>query len=203
VRGSSKAVRPGSRPSRDRPSVPKTGPAPGRDVAASIPWPHGILGRPIDPAGPSGSPEIARVLLWPWEYLFQSFDRSNFPDIYWPILIASVGTLIAAVIMYNVRTRQLHRHQIYVQMYEWILWTCVIVFSLIIVYGIFRFDWIIVLSTIVTGLVVLIWIRFFHFPPYFAAYERQLAKRRYYSRERFTHPEATIRTKSSRRRRRR
>ena len=37
------------------------------------------------------------------------------------------------------------------------------------------------------------------FPPYFAAYERQLAKQRYYSRQRFTHPETTIRAKSSRR----
>ena len=36
-----------------------------------------------------------------------------------------------------------------------------------------------------------------------AAYERQLAKQRYFSRQRFSHPESTIRTKSSRRRRRR
>ena len=88
-------------------------------------------------------------------------------------------------------------------MYEWILWTSVITFSLLIVYGIFHFDWIIVLSTIVTGCVVLVWVRFVRFPPYFAAYERQLAKQRYYSRQRFTHPEATIRTKAARRRRRR
>jgi hypothetical protein len=79
----------------------------------------------------------------------------------------------------------------------------VITFSLLIVYWVFKFDWIIVLSTIVTGCVVLLWIRFVRFPPYFAAYERQLAKQRYYSRQRFTHPEATIRTKSARRRRRR
>jgi O-antigen/teichoic acid export membrane protein len=143
------------------------------------------------------------VLLWPWEYLFQAFNKSNFPDLYTPILIAAIGLLIAAVVFYNVRTRQLHRHQVYVQMYEWILWTCVITFSLLIVYAIFSFDWIIVLSTIVTGCVVLVWIRFIRFPPYFAAYERQLAKQRYYSRQRFTHPEATIRTKAARRRRRR
>ena len=143
------------------------------------------------------------MLLWPWEYLFLSFSKQNFPDLYNLILVAAVGVLVAVVIFYNVRTRQLHRHQIYVQMYEWILWTCVIMSSLLIVYWIFRFDWIIVLSTIVTSLVVLVWIRFIRFPPYFQAYERQLAKQRYYSRQRFTHPEATIRTKSARRRRRR
>jgi FtsH-binding integral membrane protein len=144
-----------------------------------------------------------RVLLPPWEYLFQAFTKENFPDLYNLILVAAVGLLIATVVFYNIRTRQLHRHQVYVQMYEWILWTGVITFSLLIVYWVFKFDWIIVLSTIVTGCVVLLWIRFVRFPPYFAAYERQLAKQRYYSRQRFTHPEATIRTKSARRRRRR
>lgn len=141
--------------------------------------------------------------LWPWEYLFSSFDETNFPDLYYPILFASIGLLVATVVFYNVRTRQLHRHAIYLQMYEWILWTCVILSSLLIVFWIFRFDWILVLGTIVAGLGMLVWIRFVRFPPYFAAYERQLAKQRYYSRERFAHPESTIRTKSSRRRRRR
>lgn len=141
--------------------------------------------------------------LWPWEYLFESFDATNFPDLYMPILIASVAALIATVIFYNVRTRQLRRHTVYLQMYEWILWTSVILFSLMIIYWIFRFDFILVLSTLVGGLAVLVWIRFVRFPPYFAAYERQLAKQRYYSRQRFAHPETTIRTKSSRRRRRR
>jgi hypothetical protein len=143
------------------------------------------------------------VQLWPWEYLFESFDAANFPDLYMPILFASVAALIATVIFYNVRTRQLHRHTVYLQMYEWILWTNVILFSLMIIYWIFRFDFILVLSTLVGGLAVLVWIRFVRFPPYFAAYERQLAKQRYYSRQRFAHPETTIRTKSSRRRRRR
>jgi hypothetical protein len=143
------------------------------------------------------------VQLWPWEYLFESFDAANFPDLYMPILIASVAALIATVIFYNVRTRQLRRHTVYLQMYEWILWTSVILFSLMIIYWIFRFDFILVLSTLVGGLAVLVWIRFVRFPPYFAAYERQLAKQRYYSRQRFAHPETTIRTKSSRRRRRR
>jgi hypothetical protein len=154
------------------------------------------------PVVPAAS-ETRRVQLWPWEYLFESFDAANFPDLYVPILIASVAALIATVIFYNVRTRQLRRHTVYLQMYEWILWTSVILFSLMIIYWIFRFDFILVLSTLVGGLAVLVWIRFVRFPPYFAAYERQLAKQRYYSRQRFAHPETTIRTKSSRRRRRR
>lgn len=141
--------------------------------------------------------------LWPWDYLFRSFNQANFPDLFVPLMFASVLGLIALVVFYNVRTRQLHRHQVYLQMYEWLLWTGVITFSLMLVYYVFAFDWIIVLATLVVGLGMLVWIRFVRFPPDFAAYERQLAKQRYYSRQRYAHPEATIRSKSSRRRRRR
>jgi hypothetical protein len=153
-------------------------------------------------AGVPAVAETSRVQIWPWEYLFRSFDKTNFPDLYNPILFASVGLLIATIVVYNVRTRQLHRHQVYLQMYEWFLWTGVITFSLLMIYWVFRFDWIIVLGTIIIGMGTLVWVRFVRFPPYFAAYERQLAKQRYYSRERYAHPESTIRSKSSRRRRR-
>ena len=141
--------------------------------------------------------------LWPWEYLFESFDSTNYPDIYNPMLIASIVMLIATVVVYNVRTRQLHRHAIYVQMYEWLLWTGVILYTLMIVYWIFRFDFILVLGSLIVGLGFMVWARFIHFPPYFAAYERQLSKQRYFSRDKFSRPETTIRSKSSRRRRRR
>jgi hypothetical protein len=143
------------------------------------------------------------VQLWPWEYLFEPFNQDSFPDLYLPLTIASLGALIATVIFYNIRTRQLHRHSIYLQMYEWMLWTGVIVFGLMLVYYVFNFDWILVFSTLAIGLGMMVWIRFVRFPPYFRAYERQLAKQRYYSRDRFSHPESTIKAKSARRRRRR
>jgi len=145
------------------------------------------------------------VALWPspWQYLFKPFDKANFPDLWLPLLVASVLGLIATVVIYNVRTRQLHRHAVYLQMYEWLLWTGIVTFGLMLVYFVFAFDWIIVLSTIVIGLGTMVWIRFIRFPPEFRVYERQLAKQRYFSRERYTRPESTIRSRSSRRRRRR
>jgi hypothetical protein len=145
------------------------------------------------------------VALWPkpWEYLFKPFDKANFPDLWLPLLVASVLGLIATVVVYNVRTRQLHRHAVYLQMYEWLLWTGIVTFGLMLVYFVFAFDWIIVLSTIVVGLGMMVWIRFIRFPPEFQVYERQLAKQRYFSRERYARPESTIRSRSSRRRRRR
>ena len=139
----------------------------------------------------------------PWEYLFKSFNRVDTPDLYGPLTIASVLWLIASVAAYNIRSRQLHRHAVYVQMYEWMMWTSVITSSLMLVYWVFHFDMILVLGTLFFGIAMLVWIRYRKFPPEFAAYERQLAKQRYFTRERFAHPETTIRTKSSRRRRRR
>ena len=89
--------------------------------------------------------------LWPWEYLFEPFNQASFPDLYIPLTIASLAALIATVIFYNVRTRQLHRHSIYLQMYEWLLWTGIVVFGLMLVYFVFNFDWIIVLATLLVG----------------------------------------------------
>jgi len=139
----------------------------------------------------------------PWEYLFKAFNRINVPDLYWPLTIASLLWLIASIAVYNVRSRQLRRHAVYVQMYEWMMWTGVITASLMLIYTIFHFDMVIVLGTLFSGLGALVWIRYRKFPPELAMYERQLAKQRYFTRERFAHPETTIRSKSSRRRRRR
>ena len=86
-------------------------PRAGASSAASIPWPPWHTRTAHQRAGPSRPlRRRARVQLWPWEYLFESFDATNFPDLYMPILVASVAVLIATVIFYNVRTRQLHRH---------------------------------------------------------------------------------------------
>ncbi len=141
------------------------------------------------------------MTILPWEYLFQSFGSHEFPDLFGPVWISSFVLLVALTVLYNVRTRQLHHHKPHLAMYEWLLWTGVILFSLMLVYAIFRFDFIIVLSTLIAGLATMAWVRFFKFPPEFRAYERQLAKQRYFSRERFSKPEATIRAKPARRRR--
>jgi RsiW-degrading membrane proteinase PrsW (M82 family) len=139
----------------------------------------------------------------PWEYLFDAFNSRNFPDLFWPVTIASIVLLAAYVILYNIRTRQLHRHKDFLDLYEWLLWTVVITFSLLIIEAVFVFSFIFVLATILIGLATLAWVRFIRFPPILRAYEVRLAKARYVSRQRYAHPETTIRTKGARRRRRR
>ena len=143
------------------------------------------------------------MTLAPWEYLFIPFNSANFPDIFHPTWIASLALLVVLVILYNVRTRQLHAHRPFLDLYEWLLWTGLATFGLLLIMCLFKFAFILVLATIIAGLATLVWIRFLKFPPELRAYEQRLARQRYLSRQRMTRPEATVRQKPSRRRRRR
>ena len=73
------------------------------------------------------------MTLAPWEYMFYAFNAFNFPDLFWPTVYASIAALIATVVLYNVRTRQLHRHRPYLDLWEWLLWTGLVTFSLLLV----------------------------------------------------------------------
>jgi hypothetical protein len=139
------------------------------------------------------------VTLAPWQYLFLPFTSKNFHDTFWPIVVASIFWLVALIVLYNVRTRRLRGHPPYLDLYEWLLWTGLITFSLTTVYAIFQFDFFFVPATLTIGLAMLVWIRFRRFPPIFATYATRLAKQRYFSRSKYAHPEATIRPKAARR----
>ena len=138
-----------------------------------------------------------------WDYLFLPFNSTNFPDLFQPVWIAALVLLIVLIVLYSVRTRALHRHKDYLDLYEWLLWTGLITFSLLLVESVFIFDFFLVLTTLFIGVGALIWVRFRRFPPILAAYEHRLARQRYFSRSKFQRPEATIRPKTARRSRRR
>ncbi len=143
------------------------------------------------------------MTLPPWEYIFLSFSRDNFPDIYDATWIAALVLTVAFVVVYNVRTRQVHRHPPLLDLYEWLLWTGVVTFLLIVTGALFVFDFFVVLATMVAGLAVIVWIRFIRFPPILALYEQKLGKQRYFSKAKYAKPESTIRSKPTRRNRRR
>ncbi len=48
----------------------------------------------------------------------------------------------------------------------------------------------------IIGLAALVWIRFMRFPPFLAAYEQRLARERYFTKQKYADPEATIRKRS-------
>jgi len=142
------------------------------------------------------------VTLAPWEYLVQQWRPESFPDIYWPFVGASAFFLIGQVVVYNVRTRQLHRFEPLVGMQEWFLWTGLITFGLVLIESLFRFYFLLVLATVVVGLAVYAWTRYRYFPPIVAAYNQQLRRTRFFSQSKYKHPEATIRQRPKKRRRR-
>jgi hypothetical protein len=143
------------------------------------------------------------VTLPPWDYLFRSFTSHNFPDLFQPTWIAALILLVVLVILYNVRTRALHKHAPYVDLWEWLWWTGLITFVLLVIESIFVFDFILVLATAVIGIGTLVWIRFFRFPSLLRAHEQRLARQRYFSKQKFADPEATIRRRGGRRPQRR
>jgi hypothetical protein len=136
----------------------------------------------------------------PWEYFWVGFNKLNFPDLFDPLWIASLVLLIVLIVLYVVRTRALHRHRLWLDMWEWLFWSGLIAFFLLIVGAIFQFDFAVILVILATGLFTMAWARFRRYPPLFEAYEHQLARQRYLSRARSTRPEATIRSKNVRRR---
>ncbi len=139
--------------------------------------------------------------LAPWEYLFLSFSAHNFPDLFTPVWVASLLLLGATGALYVVRTRQVRHHPPFLDLYEWLLWTGIIYFGLLLTYSVFVFDFIFVAITIPVGVGIFLWIRFVRFPPLLGAYAQKLAKQRYWSRSKYAHPEATIRPKRGKRRR--
>jgi hypothetical protein len=138
------------------------------------------------------------VRLLPWEYLFTRFSAHTMPDVYTPTWVASLGLLIVLVVLYNVRTKALHRHAPYLDAWEWLLWTGISLFGLLLVAALFNFYMIVLLVILVTGLAVMLWVRFVRFPPMFEVYEQKMAKQRYFTRSKFAHPESTIRPKAAR-----
>ena len=171
--------------------------APGRPDRSGVPRRvHGATG-----ASATLGPVITTFL----DSLFKDggFDPKIFTELFYPITVAALVLLIATVILYNVQTRRLHRHPPLVALQEWLLWTGLAVFGLLLIYAVFKFYFIFVLITVVVGLATFVWIRFVHFPPLIAAYNAQVHRARSMTQARYKRPEATIRPRKTRQRRRR
>ena len=136
----------------------------------------------------------------PWnniDTLLIGFNKANFPALFDPTWQLSLALLAAAIVFYNFQGRRLRAYSVFLDLNEWLMWTSVGVFALLLMFAVFGFDFIFVLPTMVGGAVLFIWIRFIHFPPLIQAYEERLARQRYFQRSRTFHPEATIRAKAT------
>jgi len=135
----------------------------------------------------------------PWDYLLQQWKSELFPDIFWPFTAAVIVFFVGQIVIYNVRTRQLHKFEPLVAMQEWLLWTGVVTFGLLMIMTVFGWYFLLVLATLVIGIGTYIWVRFIYFPPLIAGYNQHLRRTRFFSQEKYKHPEATIRQRSNQR----
>jgi hypothetical protein len=101
----------------------------------------------------------------PWEYFWIGFNKINFPDLFDPLWIGAGLMLIVLVVLYVMRTRALHRHRHYLDMWEWIFWSGIISWFLVVVGAIFQFDFAVVLVILFSGLGTMAYARFRKFPP--------------------------------------
>ena len=140
----------------------------------------------------------------PWEYLFIGFNQENFGPLWNPTWWLAATLLVVTLIFYNFQGRRLHAYTVFLDLNEWLMWTSIGVFSLLLMFTIFGFDFLFVLPTMIGGAFLFLWIRFVHFPPLIQVYEERLARQRYFQHK-TSHPEATIRRqapgKAKRRRR--
>ena len=116
----------------------------------------------------------------PWEYLFIGFNPDNFAPIWQITWMFALAMLLASVAFYNFQGRRLHNYAVFLDLNEWLLWTSIGVFGLLLMYSIFSFDFLFVLPTMVGGAFLFLWIRFWHFRPLIGAYEERLARQRYF-----------------------
>jgi hypothetical protein len=136
----------------------------------------------------------------PWNQLstlLTGFNDINFHAMWAPTWMFSLALLVVSIILYNFQGRRLHAYSVFLDLNEWLMWTSVGVFSLLLMFVMFGFDFIFVLPTMVGGAALFIWIRFIHFPPLIQAYEERLARQRYFQRSKTSHPSETIRAKAA------
>jgi hypothetical protein len=139
------------------------------------------------------------VNLFPLDYLRLGFHEGNFPDLHLPVWAAALVLLIVQVVMYNVLARRYRRHPPLATMQEWMLWTGIAFFVLVLTAALFSFSFVFVLAIVVGGTGFYAWVRFVHWPPLIADYNERLRRERFFSQARYKHPEATVRSKRRRR----
>jgi hypothetical protein len=128
-------------------------------------------------------------------FLEGGFSERNFPDLFYPVTVAALVFLVGTVVLYNVQTRRLHRHPPLVNLHEWLFWTGLAVFGLLLVYAIFKFYLFFVLVTLIVGIGTMVWIRWVRFPPLIRAYNTVRRREQYQSQKRYVSAESTIRSK--------
>jgi small-conductance mechanosensitive channel len=130
-------------------------------------------------------------------FLQGGFSPDNFPDLFYPVTIAAIAFFVGTIVLYNVQTRRYHKHPPLVNLQEWLFWTGLSVFGLLMVYAVFKFYLFFVLLTLIIGIGTMVWIRWYRFPPLIHSYNLILRREQYLSQKRYATADSTIRSRST------
>jgi hypothetical protein len=135
------------------------------------------------------------------DVLFQSLTPENFPDLFTLLWIASLVVVIAAIAIYVNSGRRYRRYPVLLAMHEWIFWSVVIPWGLVLLLIITHVPLLLVILAVVPGMALLAWARFVRFPPLIAAANEDLRRRRFAPVSRAAPPTRPRPTPAGRRRR--
>ena len=79
----------------------------------------------------------------PWNQLDQlliGFNSINFPALWAPTWQLSLTLLVLGIIFYNFQGRRLRAYSVFLDLNEWLMWTSIGVFGLLVMFFVFAFD---------------------------------------------------------------
>ena len=135
------------------------------------------------------------------DVLFESLTPDNFPDLFTWLWVTALVVVIGSIVVYADSGRRYRRHPVLLTMHEWIFWSVVIPWGLVLLFVITHVPFLLLLFVVLPGLGVLIWARFIRFPPLIAAANEEMRRRRFAPAARPAAPSRPRATPAGRRRR--
>lgn len=135
------------------------------------------------------------------DVLFESLTPDNFPDLFTWLWVVSLIVVIASIVIYADSGRRYRRYPVLLSMHEWIFWSVVIPWGLVLLLIITHVPLLLLLLVLLPGMAILLWARFVRFPPLIAAANEEMRRRRFAPAARAQAPARPRPTPAGRRRR--
>lgn len=111
--------------------------------------------------------------------LFDSFTPENFPDLFTLLSVVPFVVIAVSIWIYTDSGRRFRRYPVLLSMHEWIFWSVIIPWSLVLLLLITHVPFVLVVIVLGAGMALLIWARFVKYPPLIAAANDELRRRRF------------------------
>ena len=111
--------------------------------------------------------------------LFDALTPDNFPDLFTLLWVAALLIVAGSIAIYADSGRRFRRYPVLLSMHEWIFWSVVIPWTLVLLLVITHVPFAMVLLVLLPGMAILLWARFVRFPPLIAAANDDLRRKRF------------------------